>query len=180
MFVNHMGEACFKVLVIGSGDVLEFVSAIHAASKEELRSELSVTSDPSWSVASFQLSFSGLKSKDRPVRAHFWGHSGPRFLVADSAELKQTFADADAVVIRAGTDVEDDLASSTTMLASGRFPRDAIVVLTAPNGTEELAEQARQRCAPRPTQTLIGDNKPTEALKLVIKAMLQREGRKPG
>lgn len=178
MFVNHLGEACFKVLVIGSGDPLEFVRAIHASSKEDLRSELAVSGDSNWSVATFELSFSGLKSKDRPVRAHFHGHRGPSFLVAQVAELQQTFADADAVIVRAGSDIEDDLASSATMFASGRFPRDAIVVVDAPSGTAALADQALQRYAPRPTQTLIGENKPTDALKLVIKGMLQREARK--
>lgn len=179
MFVNHDGEACFKILVLGTTDPLEFVRAIHASAKEELRSELKEEGDTAWTVVTFHLSFAGLQSKNRPVRAYLFGHRGLGLLGAASADLKQAFAGADAAIVRAGSDIEDDLARSTTMLQSGGFASDGIVVLEAPTGGPELADQARTRFAPRNAQTLVGESKPLDVLKIAIKGMMQREARKP-
>lgn len=179
MFVNHNGEACFKILVLGTADPLEFVRAIHGSAKVELRSELEEKGDPAWTVLTFHLGFAGLQSKNRPVRAYIFGHRGLGLLGAASADLKEAFAGADAVIVRAGSDVEDDLARSTTMLQSGGFASDGVVVLEAEAGAPELADQARTRFAPRTTQTIVGESKPLDVLKLAIKGMLAREARKP-
>ena len=178
MFVNHDGEACFKILALGATDPLELVRSLHASAKEDLRSELTTTDDPSWSTSTFHLSFAGLKSKDRPVRAYIVAHRGQGLMAAQSSDLKHAFAGADAAIVRVGSDIEDSLATSKAMLSSGAFASDGIVVLEAPSAGPELADQARVRYAPRTTHVVSGESKPLDVLKVVIKAMLTREARK--
>ncbi len=178
MIDNDAGEACFKILVVGSTDPIELVRTLHASAKEENRSELTVHDDPSWSTASFSMGFGTMQSKGRPVRAHFSGHRGLGLLAAQSADLQAAFAGGDAVIVRAGSDVEDDLARSATLLAGAAFAQDGVVVLEAPGGNPALEGIARARFAPRATHTLLSTGTALDVLKLTIKALLARETRK--
>ncbi|MDQ3035219.1 MAG: hypothetical protein M3Y87_22625 [Myxococcota bacterium] len=178
MIINDAGEACFEIVVIGTTDPLELVRTLHASAREDLRGELIVEGDPAWSTARFELSFAGVTSKERPVRAHVVGHRGKGLLAAASADLKKALGGADVVVVRAGTDFDDDLTTSSTMIASGGVAPDAIVVLEAASGTDELTARAPSRYTPRPTHTLVGEHKPLDVLKLAIKAVLSREAKR--
>lgn len=178
MIINDAGEVCFEIVVIGTVDPIELVRSLHGSAREDLRGELVVDDDPAWSKAQFDLRFAGVTSKERPVRAHVVGHRGKGLLAAASADLKKALGGADVVIVRAGTDPDDDLTTSSTMLASGGVAPDAIVVLEAESGTDELAARAPSRYTPRPTHTLVGATKPLDVLKLAIKAVLSREAKR--
>jgi len=179
MIVNDAGEACFKIVAFGTTDPLELLTALHASARAELRSELTVQGDPNWTSSTFELSFAGLQSKGRPVRAHLFAHRGHGFLAAASAELKAAFADADALIVRAGPDVTDDINRCATLLTSAGLGAGVVVVLEAPTGGPDLAAEAAARFAPRPSYVLTGTVTPLEVLKLAVKGMLTREARRP-
>ncbi len=179
MIVNEAGEACFKIVVLGTTDPIELLNALHAAAKPELRGELESSGDAQWTVASFKLSFAGLQSKGRPVQAELFAHRGHGFLAAASAELKHAFADTDAMIVRAGPDVTDDINRSANLLTSAGLGAGVVIVLEAPTGGPELADEAASHYAPRPSHVVTGTATPLELLKLAVKGMLAREARKP-
>jgi hypothetical protein len=175
MILNDAGEACFTIVAIGTTDAVEFVRSLHASAREDLRSALTMNEEPTRSEATFELRFAGLQSNGRPVRATLSGHRGIGLLGAQSAELKKAFAGVDAIIVRGGSDIDDDLTTSSTLIASADVALDAVVILDAPGGAPDLAGRAMARYAPRPTHTLIDAAQPLDVLKLAIKAMLSRE-----
>lgn len=178
MLVNDAGEACFKIVILGTTDPVELLQALHASAREELRSEITVQDDPEWTVATFQLSFAGLQSKGRPVRALLFAHRGHGVVAAASAELKSAFAGTDAMIVRGGSDVTDDINRSANLLTSAGLGAGVVIVLEAPTGGPDLAGEAASRYAPRPSHVVTGAATPLELLKLAVKGMLAREARK--
>lgn len=172
------GEACFRIVVIGTTDPLELVRAVHGSAKPEHRTDLLTIEDPSWSKASFEMKLPSLQVQGLPVRATIAAHRGPGMRNADTAHLKEAFEGADVVIVRTSTDPEDDLNTSSSTIAQAEAAADAVVVIESETGTAALLAAAPARFAPRPTHVLLGTSAPLDVLKLAIKAMVARETRK--